>query len=154
MNEQITTDKLDHILKNARPQFADEYLSKYSDVFAPEEHPFAQYMRTLIREKGMKQQDVFIAADIPERYGYKLISEEKHTINRDYIVRLCLGARFTLKETQRALKLYGMSPLYPKIPRDAVLIIVFNYGLLEVAEADSLLESHGMESLSACKEKT
>lgn len=153
MNEQITTDKLDHVLKNARPQHTDEYLTKYADAFAPEDRPFAQYMRTLIREKGMRQQDVFIAADIPERYGYKLISEEKHTINRDSIVRLCLGARFTLKETQRALKLYGMSPLYPKIPRDAVLIIAFNSRLLEIAEVDSLLESHGMESLCVCREK-
>ena len=46
------------------------------------------------KEKGILQQDVFLAADLPERYGYKLISEQKHTTQRDTILRLCLAARF------------------------------------------------------------
>ena len=108
-------------------------------------------MRKRIRDKNLKQQDVFIASDIPERYGYKLIAEDKHTINRDIIIRLCLGAQFSLKEVQRALKLYGMSPLYARIPRDAVLIIAFNSRLYEMAEVDSLLEQHNMEPLAAYK---
>ena len=108
--EQKTTSHLDAVLKNAKPQNVEEYLTEHADELVTGEKTFATYMRSMIRERNMKQQDVFIAADIPERYGYKLISEEKHTINRDLIIRLCLGARFELKEVQRALKFYGMSP--------------------------------------------
>ena len=49
---------------------------------------------------------VFLKADIPERYGYKLLSGEKHTKQRDVILRICYAAEFTLKETQRALRKY------------------------------------------------
>ena len=66
------------------------------------------------------------AADIPERYGYKLISEEKRTKQRDIILRLCYAAHFTLEETQKALKMYDMPMLYSKVKRDALLMIVFN----------------------------
>lgn len=31
-------------------------------------------------------------ADIPERYGYKLLSGEKHTRQRDVILRICYAA--------------------------------------------------------------
>lgn len=31
-------------------------------------------------------------ADIPERYGYKLLSGEKHTRQRDVILRICCAA--------------------------------------------------------------
>ena len=47
----------------------------------------AEYARTddyysayRIVEKGITQQTVFLKADIPERYGYKLLSGEKHTL--------------------------------------------------------------------------
>ena len=150
--EQKTTSKLDAILENAKPQNVEEYLAEHYEDLITDEKAFAAYMRKMIRDKNMKQQDVFIAADVPERYGYKIIAEDKHTINRDLIIRLCLGAQFSLKEAQRALKLYGMSPLYSKIPRDAVLMIAFNSRLHEMAEVDSLLEQHNMEPLAACKE--
>ena len=38
---------------------------------------FAEQMRRLRQRNGMTQQDVFLAADFPERYGYKLLAEEK-----------------------------------------------------------------------------
>ncbi|MCR5094729.1 MAG: hypothetical protein K6B72_12240 [Lachnospiraceae bacterium] len=151
MKEEKTTSALDAILKDARPQHTQKYLEEHADDLITSDHPFADYMRACFKEKNLKQQDVFIAADIPERYGYKLISGEKHTVNRDIILRLCLGARFSLKETQRALKLYNLSPLYAKIPRDSVLIIACNSRLYEMAEVDSLLESHGMEPLASCR---
>ena len=79
------------------------FLSRNMGELIRSAHPFADFMRGKLREKGMLQQDVFLAADLPERYGYKLISEQKHTTQRDVILRLCLEARFDLDETQEAL---------------------------------------------------
>ena len=108
-------------------------------------------MRETIKAKGLKQQDVFLSADISEGYGYKLISGEKHTNKRDVILRLCLGARFTLKETQTALRLYGFSPLYSKIDRDALLIIALNTGIYDIHEIDRLLSENHLEPVYPVK---
>ena len=101
--------------------------------------PFTDYMRTKFREKEILQQDVFLAADLPERYGYKLISGEKHTVRRDIILRLCLAAKFRLSEVQEALILYGMAPLYWRIPRDAAFIVAINNGIHDINEVDEIL---------------
>ncbi|MBQ8987368.1 MAG: hypothetical protein IJ100_09080 [Lachnospiraceae bacterium] len=92
---------------------------------------------------------MFIAADIPERYGYKLLSGEKHTVKRDVLLRLSIGAGLGLRDTNRALKLYGLTELYARIPRDAVLIIGIQQGL-DVHGMDELLLSHGFEPLLPC----
>ena len=61
--------------------------------------PFAEYMRARFRDKGVLQQNVFLAADISENYGYKIIAEEKHTVQRDIILRICLAAQFDRKRS-------------------------------------------------------
>ena len=58
------------------------------------------------------------------------------------ILRLCLGAKLTLEETQRALKIYGMSPLYSRLPRDAVIIVAIESGIYEISQLNQLLAEH------------
>ena len=86
-------------------------------------------------------------ADIPERYGYKLLSGEKHTRQRDVILRICYASELTLKETQRALRKYGMPELYAKISRDAMIMIAFNERPGSIIDVNALLKEHGMEPL-------
>jgi hypothetical protein len=109
-------------------------------------------MRSTVREKGLRFQEVFLRADVSEGYGYKLISGEKHTRQRDTILKLCLGAGFTLDETQRALKIYGMSPLYARFPRDAVLISAISAGKYEIPQINSLLLRNGQPALKGAEE--
>ena len=52
-----------------------------------------------------------------------------------------------LLEANRALKLYGMTPLYAKIPRDAALIIAFNTRMYDLADVDDLLMEYGFDPL-------
>ena len=152
MNEKKTTDALDDILKDCRPETAGQFLAEQKARMAESEKPFAAYMRKTLRHKKIRQQDVFLAANISEGYGYKLISEEKHTVQRDVIIRLCLAAHFTLNEAQRALKLYGMSELYSRVCRDAVLIIAFNSGVYEIDSVDDMLVKNGFARLYSCAE--
>ena len=109
--------------------------------------PFADYMRMKFREKGILQQNVFLAADLSENYGYKLIAEEKHTRQRDTILRLCLAARFRPEEVQEALILYGMAPLHGRLARDAVLTVAVQNGIYDLCELNRLLESCGVAPL-------
>ena len=145
--ENKTTEKLENILKGTRTFEAGKYLKENEKDLLQEEKPFSAYIRNLIKDKALRQQDIFIQADIPERYGYKLLSEEKHTRQRDVILRICYAAKLTLEETQRALKLYGMSPLYARIPRDAVLMIAFNRRCGNILDVNAMLKEQGMELL-------
>ena len=86
-------------------------------------------------------------ADIPERYGYKLLSEEKRTRQRDVIIRLCYAAGFTLDETQKALRIYGMPELYARKRRDALLMIAINEHSGSVIEVNAFLRKNGAEPL-------
>ncbi len=108
---------------------------------------FSSYMREQFRKKGITQQEIFRAANISEKYGYKLISGEKHTKQRDQIVKICLSARFDILETDRALMLYGMSPLYKGNPRDVVLIRAFEKHMYEVCDVNDNLEKAGFNKL-------
>ena len=142
-----TTNTLTSILKKTKPEHLDTYFKNNAEEVLEQDNPFAAYMRSTVREKGLRFQEVFLRADVSEGYGYKLISGEKHTRQRDTILKLCLGAGFTLDETQRALKIYGMSPLYARFPRDAVLISAISSGTREPAEINRLLEQNGQPQL-------
>ena len=127
-----------------RPEELAGYLRRNADALLCGERPFADYMRGKLREKKLLQQDVFLAADLPERYGYKLIAGQKHTAQRDTILRLCLAARFDLGETDEALILYGMAPLYARRPRDAVFIVAFCRRIYDIHEVDALLRANDL----------
>lgn len=123
------------------------YLEETREALLPEGREFAAYMRGKLREKGLLQQEVFLAADVSENYGYKLIAQEKHTRNRNVILRLCIAARFTPEETREALTLYGMAPLHGRIARDVALLSALAGGLRDVHEVDAMLRRLGMAPL-------
>ncbi len=126
-------------LAQVRPNELPKFLQEYEQELLADPHPFATYMRASFKEKGMLQQNVFLAADISENYGYKLIAEEKHTVNRDIILRICLATRFDLEETQEALIRYGMAPLHNRIPRDVVILVAINNGVYDIYLVNELL---------------
>ena len=146
MNEK-STQELEQILGSTHPKDFGAYCASNRDSVTEDENAFIEYFKGLFKEKGITQQTVFLKADIPERYGYKLLSGEKHTRQRDVILRICYAAGFTLKETQRALKKYGMPELYAKVPRDALLMIAFNDRPGSILEVNELLQKNGMSAL-------
>lgn len=111
---------------------------------------FGDFFRDVLLTKNITQQTVFLNADIGEKYGYKLISGEKHTKQRDVIIRLCFAGEFTFDETQRALRLYGMSPLYARIKRDALLINAFNRHIGNIIDLNQFLKEQGEAPLRNC----
>ena len=142
-----TAERLTAVLRSARPEDTGRILREYADELTEPSVGFSAYMRGLLRKKGLRQQEVFLKADISEGYGYKLISGEKRTRRRDTLLRICFAAGFTLEEANRALRLSEMPTLYPRFPRDAVLMIAFNSGLCDPACVDELLTGHGMDPL-------
>lgn len=146
MSEKRTTE-LNNVLGKTHLSDFDKYIKDNKDSMNPPEDSFSIYMKELFAEKRITQQTVFLRADIPERYGYKLLSGEKHTRQRDVILRICYAGELTLEETQRALKKYEMPELYAKIARDALLMIMFNDRPGSIIDLNTCLMQKGMDPL-------
>lgn len=139
--------RLNEELPGVRPSELTDFLEQHRADLITSPRPFADYMRMKFREKGVLQQNVFLAADLSENYGYKLIAEEKHTRQRDTILRLCLAARFRPEEVQEALILYGMAPLHGRFPRDAVLTVAVQNEIYDLCDVNRLLRGSGQTPL-------
>ena len=141
MREKNTVELAEVLGKTHLTGF-DKYCEENRDSMNAKNGAFSVYIKNLLCEKRITQQMVFLKADIPERYGYKLLSGEKHTRQRDVILRICYAAELSLDETQRALKKYEMPELYAKTPRDALLMIIFNERPGSIIDVNELLKKN------------
>ncbi len=145
--QEKETNELEKVLGKTHLSDYDAYVHENKDDLLSDANSFSTYIKEKLGEKGITQQTVFLKADVPERYGYKLLSGEKHTKQRDVILRICYAAELTLTETQRALKKYGMAELYAKDARDALIMISFNEKPGSIIDVNTLLKEHGFAPL-------
>ncbi len=142
-----STEELESILENTHPENISDYMEANQEELLTDDRSFMKYMNERFKEKNILKQDVFLKADISLRYGYKLLSEEKRTQQRDVILRICYAADFTLKETQRALEIYKMDKLYARNQRDALIMTFFNEHSGSIIDLNEALSSHNMQPL-------
>ena len=152
MKTDISTEDLMGVLKQTPPEAVVSYAGEQKDAMAADERPFYTYMKARYLQHGRKIKDVILAADFSDGYGQKLLRQERHTSERDYILRLCLAGELDLAEIQRALKLYGMSPLYPRVERDAVILACIFHGKNDIDAVNEALVAAGKEPLKASYE--
>ena len=100
---QKKTSELEKVLSNSKLKDYGKYIKDHQDDKVEPGESFVTYFKELLQEKNLTQLKVFLRADIPERYGYKILSGEQRTRQRDIILRLCYAADFTTEETQRFL---------------------------------------------------
>ncbi len=131
-----------------KPDQLDSYFKDNSKYLADDKKAFYYYMKDVLDEKNIKLKDVYSFAGVTESYGSKIVTMEKHTKDRDLIIRLCLAGHFNWDETNRALKLYGLSELYAKDPRDACIIVAVNNRIFDMYEIDEMLISQGLRKLT------
>lgn len=113
---------------------------------------FINYMKKLIKKKGMNKRDVFYLSDIPVNYGYKLLLGEKRTKQRDIIIRICFCSKFDINELQEALRLYEMPELYTRIKRDKIIAEAFKKKLKNIDAFNEFLIKNNVEQLKSCGE--
>lgn len=147
MDYNKPTDELDKKLSDVKITGLDDYYKENSHYLADEKKAFYYYMKDIIESKNMLLKDVYLRADLSESFGSKIITMEKHTKKRDVILRLCLAGHFTLIEINRALKLYGMQPLYSKDRRDACLIVAISNRMYEMYDVNDFLIQNGFDPL-------
>lgn len=145
--KEKNTKELNEVLGKTHLSDFEKYCAENKESVSDNSEAFSIYVKNLLQEKKLTQQYVFLQADIPERYGYKLLSGKKRTRQRDVILRICYAAKFSLAETQRALKKYEMPELYAKVPRDALLMIAFNERPGSILDVNDLLNQKGLQPL-------
>lgn len=143
------TNELDEMLGNMKPGELSLFYRENSKYMADDKKAFYYYFKDVIDEKNIMLKDIYSFAGVTESWGSKIVTMEKHTKNRDLMIRLCVAGRFSLDELNRALKLYGMNPLYAKDKRDACLIVAINNRIYDLSEIDDMLVAQGYQKLSA-----
>lgn len=145
--QEMPTIELEARMKDLDTSDLGDFYKNNSTQMADENRGFYYYMSTTIKDKGLFFKDVYSFADLSERRGEQILRMEKHTNDRDLILRLCIAGHFTIEEINRALKLYGMSPLYAKDKRDANIILAIHKRGFDLYEINDSLIRHGFEPL-------
>ncbi len=144
MNE-ATTKQLENILSNidtARQMEAFMEMPKVADSFST----FQEYYGSLPSVQALDNGELISRSALERSYFYQVMKGTRSP-GRDKVLRLCLAAGLTLRETTRALELSGNAPLYPRRRRDIILTVAVNQKA-GVIEANLLLDKYGEEPLS------
>lgn len=142
------TDDLEEEIKKLAPGHLNRFFEENVEELIDGERPFYYYFKETVKGKRLTLKEVYITANVSEKYGEKIIQMTKHTTNRDLIIRFCIAGHFLLDEVNRALKLYGMAPLYVKDRRDACIISAIHNRIYDLIDIDELLNMQGLKALS------
>ena len=142
--DESTTRKLSDILSgidNTRDmeKFMEE--PKIVDSFKN----FPDYFRSLPAVQKYDSSELIQKSGLERSFYYQVMKGTRKP-SRDKVLRLCIGAGLSLRETTRALELSGNAPLYPKNRRDIILTVAINQNA-SVDDANLLLYKYGEEPL-------
>lgn len=82
---------------------------------------FDRFIRALCDELSLSRAAVIARSDIPRNYAYQLFNGIRKP-SRDKVIQLAFGFGLSVDDAQELLKIARQAPLYPKIPRDIVLL--------------------------------
>jgi len=144
MNEK-TTSRLDSILKSTSKKNFDEYAKEINDESLPS---LMDYFNEFIGDR--KISDIINSSLLSRDYAYGIFNGTKTSPSRDRIIALCVAMNMSLVQTQRALKIAGVSVLYAKSLRDAAIIACINNGD-SVMDINLFLTEKGLDPLATTR---
>lgn len=143
MNENETVELMS-ILKNIDDEsYLDEFVKITSTNFSDLSLP--NFFQNICKEKGISKSDLIKNAAIDRTYGYQILNGTKKP-SRDKLLKLCISASLDIEESNKALKLGNVGQLYPKNPRDSIIIFGINKKL-NLFQIDELLFNRNFDTL-------
>ncbi len=136
--ERLTEDLLKRLLSSRS-------IDAYLDEAAPIDRALPDYLNELLHAHGLKRAEVIRASGINATVVYDIFAG-KSKPGRDHAIMLAFGLGCSLRETQRLLRQAGVSELYAKIRRDAIIAWCIDQGTSR-AEADDELFRFGEKTL-------
>lgn len=139
-SEPLTEELLQRLLASATPE---AYLAD-----APtDDRSLGDYLYDLIEARGLTRAAAIRAASINSTFGYQIFNGTRN-VTRDNAIKLAFGCGCTLREAQRLLRHAGVSELWCKNRRDAIIIYCIEQGM-SCAECDDELYRMGEATLTA-----
>lgn len=142
IQEEQTTDELLKRLKHIHKDEFSEYLNNLNK--APS---IAKFFEIYLQKNDISRNEIVSRSGLSRSYAYEILSGDKANPSRDSIISLCLAAKMDINETQKALKLGGMSELYAKVDRDAAIILCINRKEWDIVKLNIFLEEHNLKCL-------
>lgn len=118
--DQLTEELLQRLLSCTSPE---AYLEK-----APiDSRTLAEYLHELLAAHGMKRADVARGSAVNATFVYQVFDGTRQ-VGRENAIKLAFGMGCNLRETQRLLRHAGVSELWCKSRRDAIIIYCIEHG--------------------------
>lgn len=137
---RLTEDLLVRLLESTS---LDEYLSESEAA----DRSLSEYLKEMLDVHGLKRADVVRASGINATVVYDIFAGKSNP-GRDHAIMLAFGLQCDIAQTQRLLRMAGVSELWCKIRRDAIILWSIKQGSSR-AEADDELYRFGEKTLLA-----
>lgn len=105
----------------------------------------SEHLMMLLRQKGLRRADVIEDSGLSKAYVYQIFNGDKMP-SRDKLIAIAFGLHLNEEETQRMLKLAGYSELYPRVARDALILLAIRRGM-DISDTDDKLDENGFPTL-------
>lgn len=86
-----------------------------------------EYLEELLEQKGLKRSQVVHMANLNETFGYQIFTGQRNP-SRNKVLQIAFAMALSLRETNRVLEAAGVSSLYSKDRRDAIIIFCLDRG--------------------------
>lgn len=120
MAERLTEELLDELLSTSD-------LEGYLERYEPGRRTLSEYLNQLLAEKGLERSRVVRMANLNDTFGYQIFQGTRNP-SRDKVLQIAFAMALSLRETNRALTAAGVSELYCKDRRDAIIIFCLDRG--------------------------
>lgn len=128
--EHLTEELLDRLLASAS-------IEQYLDEGLVSARTLTDYLFDRMEAHDLRRADVVRASGLNATVVYDIFSGKSRP-GRDHAIMLAFGLKCTLRETQRLLRLAGVSELWCKQRRDAIIIWCIRNGFDRIATDDEL----------------
>ena len=136
-----TTDQLEHEIQHATDIL--DFLERNSEEMQLDSLP--NYLNEWLERKNCSKADVVRGSNLTKAYVYQIFQGRKYP-SRDKVIALAFGLGLDAEETQILLQQAGYRKLYPRDPRDALLLFSIGHGNNIIA-TNELLYDHNIEVL-------
>lgn len=136
-----TTDELYHEIKSTA-NILDYFEKNQSEM---QLNSFCECLEEWLSIKKLTRANVVKNSNLNKAYVYQIFSGKRYP-SRDKVLALGFGFQMNCEEAQTLLKQAGYRDLYPRDPRDTLLIYAYGAGM-DIISANELLYDHDIEVL-------
>lgn len=140
MSEEVLTEELLEELRS-RPQ-----VEPFLEENQLDEVSFAQCLNNFLDEKNLERKDVIHKTSINETHAYQMFSGDRGA-SRNKVLQIALAMGLDLRQTNKLLHSAGVSNLYCKDRRDAIIIFCIENSY-DLSKTEEKLYEFGEETLS------